>query len=138
MRKRRLVIIFCALLAALAQPAFSSELKADLRDFAVRTWGSSEGLPDTSITAIAQTRDGYFWIGTDAGFFRFDGLKFKLIPLLGETTNRAPSITSLCEDNSGALWIGTEHAGVYKLQGGLTRRLGTNDGLLDERVISLA
>src|SRR6476646_8562249 len=40
------------------------------------SWGTERGLPGESITAIAQTSDGYLWIGTDKGLVRFDGLNF--------------------------------------------------------------
>src|SRR5579864_4894454 len=39
-------------------------------------WGSDKGLPSSSISAIAQTSDGYLWLGTDKGLIRFDGLSF--------------------------------------------------------------
>ncbi len=39
-------------------------------------WGTEKGWPGGSITAIAQTSDGYLWIGTDKGLVRFDGLNF--------------------------------------------------------------
>ena len=36
-------------------------------------WTSDSGLPQNSVTAIAQTRDGYLWLGTQEGLVRFDG-----------------------------------------------------------------
>src|SRR5579863_4575283 len=41
------------------------------------SWGAERGLAGQSITAIAQTSDGYLWIGTDKGLLRFDGLNFR-------------------------------------------------------------
>ncbi len=38
--------------------------------------GTDNGLPQSSVTAIVQTRDGYLWLGTSGGLVRFDGVKF--------------------------------------------------------------
>lgn len=40
------------------------------------SWGTERGLPGESIMAIAQTSDGYLWMGTDKGLVRFDGFNF--------------------------------------------------------------
>src|SRR4051794_10031402 len=40
------------------------------------TWTTGDGLPDSSVTAIAQTPDGYLWVGTYNGLVRFDGMRF--------------------------------------------------------------
>src|SRR6476469_10012753 len=40
------------------------------------SWGTERGLAGESITSIAQTSDGYLWIGTDHGLIRFDGFNF--------------------------------------------------------------
>src|SRR6185295_9066778 len=39
-------------------------------------WDSDAGLPQNSVQVILQTRDGYFWIGTQEGLVRFDGVRF--------------------------------------------------------------
>jgi polysaccharide pyruvyl transferase WcaK-like protein len=41
-----------------------------------RAWTTDEGLPDSSVLSITQTRDGYLWIGTRGGLARFDGVRF--------------------------------------------------------------
>jgi signal transduction histidine kinase/streptogramin lyase len=138
MRKLQAIIVVCAVLATLAQPAAIAESKTDLRDFAIRTWSKSDGLPDAPVTVIVQTRDGYMWIGTGAGLFRFDGLDFAEIALPITETNAAVYITSLREDNSGNLWIGTRSQGIYGWQSGRTKHFGPSEGLLDAGVTSLA
>ena len=40
------------------------------------TWSIEEGLPQISALAIAQDRQGYLWVGTQAGLARFDGARF--------------------------------------------------------------
>lgn len=48
-------------------------------DFVTRTWQSAEGMPENSATSIAQTPDGYLWVGTFSGLTRFDGTELELI-----------------------------------------------------------
>src|SRR5262249_55546607 len=45
-------------------------------DYLVDTWGIDDGLPGSSVAAIAQTPDGYLWVGTYDGLARFDGVRF--------------------------------------------------------------
>ena len=45
-------------------------------DYLSDVWTSENGLPDDSVTAIAQTPDGYLWVGTYNGLARFDGVRF--------------------------------------------------------------
>jgi hypothetical protein len=48
-------------------------------DFVTRTWQSAEGMPENSATSIAQTPDGYLWVGTFSGLTRFDGTELELV-----------------------------------------------------------
>jgi ligand-binding sensor domain-containing protein len=54
-------------------------VSAPLPDLVFRSWNKQQGLPDDSVTAVLQTRDGYLWVGTSAGLARFDGLKFTVM-----------------------------------------------------------
>lgn len=44
--------------------------------FTFRSWQREQGLPENYVRALAQTRDGYLWVGSDAGVSRFDGVSF--------------------------------------------------------------
>ena len=63
-------------------------------------------LPD-SPNAIAQTKDGYLWIGTNSGLLRFDGLRFTPWQDLTPNAPRLAGVYSLLGDSDGSLWIGT-------------------------------
>jgi ligand-binding sensor domain-containing protein/signal transduction histidine kinase len=103
-----------------------------------RIWHSTDGLPSDSVTAIIQARDGFLWIGTSAGLVRFDGVKFTGLRLTSITTNKLVFITALCEDSQGSLWIGTRLNGLFRLAQGSVQHYGSQDGLLDDNVTSLA
>src|SRR5262249_8342305 len=130
-----LLVFVWACLERFAQAADTNEL---LRDFAVRTWTKAEGLPDDSVTALLQTRNGYLWVGTSSGLARFDGIRFTRIPVVTEAKKKPVSVTALCEDNVGSLWIGSQEQGLFCWHAGVATHYTRADGLLDENVTSLA
>ena len=75
--------------------------------YQVKTWGVDEGMPVASVTDVAQTPDGYLWIGTMlGGLVRFDGVRF--VSFLGVKT-----VLSLTVDGEGTLWICQQGEGIH-------------------------
>jgi ligand-binding sensor domain-containing protein/signal transduction histidine kinase len=85
-----------------------SWLTAAGQGFQVRSWHMANGLPDSTVTALAQTPDGYLWVGTAKGLARFDGTSFSRAETAGETALQDPSIVGLQTDHQGNLWIESE------------------------------
>jgi signal transduction histidine kinase/ligand-binding sensor domain-containing protein len=81
-----------------------------LPSYFTRVLRTDEGLPQNSVTAVVQTRDGYLWIGTYNGLARFDGYRFTVFDSDKNNTPqmRSSRVVSLFEDDSGTLWIGHE------------------------------
>lgn len=101
-------------------------------------WTTDNGLPQNTIGAILQTRDGYLWLATLDGLVRFDGVKFKVFTIAnseGITSNR---FRLLHETPDGALWIGTEEFGVTRYKDGKFKTFTTADGLPSNSSIFLA
>ena len=94
-----------------------------------RTWQTDDGLPHNDVQALAQTLDGYLWVGTLAGLARFDGLNFTLVAPPSAPELQNASITALCADREGALWIGTDGGGLVRLQDGAFSHFGKTNGL---------
>jgi len=94
-----------ALMGAL--PAWAAE-----PEWLVRSWQMEDGLPDSSVTAVAQTTDGYLWVGTDNGLARFDGVNFKPFNSQNTPALRSDLILCLLADRQGRLWIGTAGGGL--------------------------
>ena len=114
---------------------------ADLADappaYGVTSWQSDSGLPQNSVQAIVQTRDGYLWVGTKEGLARFNGAEFTVfnennIPGLTNT-----SITALLEGADGSLWIGTDGGGLVRMKAGHFQLYSTDAGLVSKRIRSL-
>lgn len=87
-------------------------------EYVLRTWETGDGLPQNTVTGIAQTPDGYLWLATQGGLARFDGLRFTVF-LKGSTPGLDSSYArSVMVDRSGALWIGVERGGVVRMRDG--------------------
>ncbi len=76
-------ILACAAMlvcSAVAQPAPTASFAPapEASPYLVRAWTTRDGLPINHIESIAQTPDGYLWLGTAAGLIRFDGMRFRL------------------------------------------------------------
>ncbi|MBE3065301.1 MAG: hypothetical protein IMZ69_09835, partial [Spirochaetes bacterium] len=93
-----------------------------------RSWQVEAGLPQRTVQAIAQTRDGYLWIGTQEGLVRFDGARFVVFDKSNTAAIRRNSVYALAAVRDGSLWLGT-NAGLLRFKDGTFRSYGTSDGL---------
>jgi ligand-binding sensor domain-containing protein/signal transduction histidine kinase len=99
-----------------------------------RVWHSADGLPEDLAQAIAQTHDGYLWIGTSGGLVRFDGMRFTAFNHENTPAFRDDSVYSLFTSNDGTLWAGTEGGGLIRYKQGVFRRYGAAEGLANSFV----
>ena len=108
------------LLAALvlATGAFALDPTRALTQSRLSVWTSESGLPQNTIDAIVQTRDGYLWIGTEEGLVRFDGVRFVVSDRQNAPALRSSFVSSLFEGADGTLWIGTYGGGLARLRNG--------------------
>ena len=91
-----------------------------ITQYAHTPWRIQDGIFSGEPTAIAQTTDGYLWIGTTNGLMRFDGVRFSSwISSDGQPFSN--SVYSLLADRDGSLWIGTGH-GIVNLKGGVLNK----------------
>ena len=103
-----------------------------------RVWHKDDGLPSGRIQAIAQTADGYLWLGTSRGLSRFDGYHFSNFYRTNTHFLSVDNIVSLCPANDGSLWVGTDGGGLVQVQkNGQFRSLGAPQGLTNEFIRAL-
>jgi ligand-binding sensor domain-containing protein/signal transduction histidine kinase len=93
-------------------------------EYNVRNWHMEEGLPDGEITAIAQTPEGYLWIGTPKGLARFDGTRFRVYQPKNTLEFKNASVANLLTDHAGRLWIGTSDGTMLRWSAGKFEYLG--------------
>jgi signal transduction histidine kinase/ligand-binding sensor domain-containing protein len=102
--------------------------------FLMRFWQNEQGLPNNTVNAVTQTRDGYLWLGTDEGLARFDGVHCRVFGLADGLKNL--QISALLEDRSGVLWIGTAGGGVGRLVQDEIKTYTVADGLVGDSISS--
>jgi len=92
------------------------------------TWASKDGAP-IAIRDLAQTTDGFLWIGSDSGLIRFDGARFlQFQPQHGDTLPIA-GVRHLTAARDGGLWIVWRNGQVSRLRNGRLITFGERDGL---------
>ena len=95
--------------------------------YLLRTWSRTSGMPHGTVTAIAQSPDGYLWLATFDGLARFDGQSFRTYDLSdGLASNR---ISSLLVDSQGRLWVGHEIEGLSVMTESGFTSYGVEQGL---------
>jgi signal transduction histidine kinase/ligand-binding sensor domain-containing protein len=102
-----------------------------------RVWDTESGLPQNAILSIAQTMDGYLWLGTEEGLMRFDGVRFRLYDRRNTPELQSNQITALFADREQHLWIGTNGGGLTRLGGGRFTAFSSKAGLPNKSVLSL-
>jgi PAS domain S-box-containing protein len=101
-----------------AVSAFAVDPTRTVSQYLHDSWGTERGWPGGSITAIAQTSDGYLWIGTDKGLVRFDGLNFHQFEQAHPNPILIGPVRSLLVDASDNLWILLQNTQVFRYQNG--------------------
>lgn len=106
-------------------------------EYSRRVWRVHDGLPHNRVQAIAQTPEGYLWIGTSGGLVRFDGARFVVFDRSSTPAMRDDSILSLYPSRDGSLWIGTEGGGLLHYRNGAFDVFGAKEGLTNGFVRAL-
>ena len=99
--------VFLSVLAGVCRCAFALNPSLDVDQYAHKSWTIREGFFKSAVYAIAQTLDGYLWLGTETGILRFDGVR--AVPWLPPDGQRLPSelVVRLLVARDGTVWIGT-------------------------------
>lgn len=76
---RSLLASWCLAMSMAVAAGFKAE--GAPADWFFRAWQTEDGLPGNSISGVAQSPDGYLWVGTNGGPMRFNGAEFQGVPL---------------------------------------------------------
>jgi signal transduction histidine kinase/ligand-binding sensor domain-containing protein len=104
--KSRAVVVV-SLLAVLCSRAFALDPRLSISQYAHTAWTFRDGFSTGNIFSMAQTPDGYFWLGGEFGIFRFDGVR--AVPWQPPAGQELPEkfAFQLVSAHDGTLWIGT-------------------------------
>lgn len=121
----RLIIRKFALLSAFVGAVVCSPMSlaspaTEIPGYASRHWSLADGAPP-DIRAIARTPDGFLWLGSGDGLYRFDGLNFRRIDPEDFDNFRARQVTALSAAQDGSLWVGYAFGGIARLKDGKLR-----------------
>jgi signal transduction histidine kinase/ligand-binding sensor domain-containing protein len=123
------------LLFALIPEARALDPHKSITQYSRTAWNQADGLPQDTVRAIAQTTDGYLWIGTDEGLARFDGYDFTTFD---KANGQLPanSIAALAATSDGLLWAGTPN-GLVEYRNRKFRTFTLRDGLPDNNITAI-
>src|ERR1017187_555212 len=121
-------VFLAALLLGFALPGLALEPSTPLANYGRQSWGMENGLPQNTVQALVQTRDGFVWLGTEVGLVRFDGNGFAVFDRNSSPALPGNDIHCLLETHDGALWIGTSE-GLARWKDGAVTAFTTKEGL---------
>lgn len=135
--KRLVALIVCAVVLC-AGSARGTDLRNVITDITITSWNEKDGLPSATIMALAQGRDGYLWVGSRQGLFRFDGVRFLSWDQLGVGALPGTWVRALLTTGTGDLWVGFGGGQMARLREGQLSVFGSGDGLNGGDVLALA
>jgi signal transduction histidine kinase/ligand-binding sensor domain-containing protein/DNA-binding response OmpR family regulator len=112
--KRKACILLASAFLFRPVPSYALNPNIAINQYAQRVWNTRSGLPQSSVYNIAQTPDGYIWLGTEEGLARFDGLRFTIFDRVKGLSSQF--INGLAVGPDGSLWIALD-AGLARWDG---------------------
>ncbi|MBZ5622685.1 MAG: hypothetical protein LAQ69_28715 [Acidobacteriia bacterium] len=108
LRKVRRALLLCACAVLGLRTLSALDPNHTIGQYIATRWSSRDSFPGGTINAIAQTPDGYLWIGAENGLVRFDGISFRLFDHANTPTLPPGHVLGLVVDSEGVLWVRME------------------------------
>jgi ligand-binding sensor domain-containing protein/signal transduction histidine kinase len=125
----RVAVGLCGLSLVLeAIPAGALDTHTALAQYGYQSWQTDTGLPQNTVHAIVQGRDGYLWVATEGGLVRFDGVEFRAYTRANTQGLPSDLIDDLMEDREDGLWISTS-GGLARMRAGIVEAFGLEKGI---------
>jgi ligand-binding sensor domain-containing protein len=125
-RRHATIMVFFLLLPLLfgSRSCIALNPKVAISQYSHTSWRVQDGAFEGTPTSIAQTTDGYLWIGTSSGLFRFDGVRFVRVDFdIPGYKQQAHAIYSLLGVRDGSLWVSIAGALIQLKEGQWQRTL---------------
>ena len=130
-------LVTLAVMACLLSEARALDPHRKFSQYVQEQWSAANGLPGGAVHAIAQSPDGYLWIGTDKGLVRFDGFAFLPVPPESLLPQNDP-ILGLITDAQGDLWVRMQTAGILRYNRGKFENLASGPNATVTQVTAIA
>lgn len=119
----------CGLMLAIgSNAALALEPTTPMANYNRQGWAMENGLPQNTVQALAQTTNGFLWLGTEVGLVRFDGNGFAVFDMNSQPKLPGSDVQCLLATRDGALWVGTSD-GLARLENGDVQIFTTRTGL---------
>jgi ligand-binding sensor domain-containing protein len=135
-RLPRLAVLGAGLVCAV--PLYALDPAKDISQYSLDAWSTREGLPQSSVQAVLQTRDGYLWVATQEGLVRFDGVSFQVFDSSNTEAMTSNHVSALLESRDGSLWVGTVGGGLLRMKAGVVEAVRAPAGLPRDSITALA
>jgi signal transduction histidine kinase/ligand-binding sensor domain-containing protein len=117
--------------------ALALEPTTPLANYGRQGWATENGLPQNTVQALAQTQDGFLWLGTEVGLVRFDGNGFAVFDQHSRPALPGNDVQCLLGAKDGSLWVGTSD-GLARMKDGVITLYTTDNGLPGNDIRALA
>ena len=108
------------------------------RRFFERAWQAEHGLPENKVVAVEQDPDGYLWVGTQVGLYRFDGMRFQEAVAANTAGVVSGVIRAMLLDKGGRLWVAKDQGVLVCLErGSVTQVFTPKDGFSKFQIRSM-
>jgi ligand-binding sensor domain-containing protein len=132
-----LILGICLLIIFRSGPTLALDRDRRIVQFHYQAWSVNDGAPG-EISALAQTEDGYLWIGSPQGLFRFDGVRFEEYKPQPGVQLPSHGIYYLMATPDGGLWIAFAPTGLGFLKDGSLTLFSKPEELPDSQIHSFA
>lgn len=105
-----------------------------MEGFSAILYNNPNGLPTSEANAIAETGEGFIWLGSYAGLIRYDGNTFERF----DSTTGIANVRCLFVDEKDRMWIGTNDSGLFLMEKGKLRRWDKAEGMKSSSIRSVA
>ncbi len=127
-RSRTVSYLVTLLLLSASAGGLALEPTTPLANYGRQSWVMENGLPQNTIQAMAQTQDGFIWLGTEVGLVRFDGNGFQLFDRNSKPALPGNDVRCLLAAKDGTLWVGTSE-GLARMKDDAVTALTTANGM---------